>query len=74
MRPQRAPDTKVRTREDRAIALNMLLVGPSDAAVCRLIGDHSLESFAKSRNLPANMIRNCFEHAAKRRAARDNLL
>lgn len=69
MRPQRrAPETKVRTREDRATALCMRLVMASPERVAELIQDHSAETFAKAHNLPVGMIRSTFEHARERQA------
>ncbi len=74
MRPQRAPQQQTRTREDRAKALCSRLIMATDQRVLELIGDHTAESFAKANGLPAHMIRPAFEHAAKRRAAHDNLV
>lgn len=69
----RAPQQQKRTREDRAKALCTRLILATDARVAEMIADHSAETFAKAHNLPATMIREAFEHAAKRRAALDNL-
>ena len=70
----RAPQSKARTREDKAKALCSRLIMATDARVLELIGDHTAESFAKAHSLPVHMIRPSFEHAAKRRAAHDNLV
>lgn len=70
MRPQHRPDTKVRTRADKAQAMIMRLVMASPERVEELIGEHTAETFAKSHNLPVGLIRSSFEHAVERRAAR----
>lgn len=67
MRPQRAPDTKVRTRADKAQAMIMRLVMASPERVADLIEGHTADTFAKAHNLPVGLIRSTFEHARERR-------
>lgn len=68
MRVARKPDTKVRTREDKATALCTRLILARGDRVDELVRGHTAESFAKAHGVTVAMIRETFEAAVQRRA------
>lgn len=71
MRPQaqRSYGNKTRTREDKAIALNMRLVMPPLKLIAQLIEGHTVETFARAHGVTPAMIRDNFERAVAKVAA-----
>lgn len=63
---RRAPETKTRTREDKAMALSTRLILATPQRVAELIAGHTVESFAKAHGVTPAMIRGPFEQAVAR--------
>lgn len=69
MRLARKPETKVRTREDRATALCTRLILARGDRIDALVAGHTAETFAKAHGVTVSMIRETFEQAVQRRLA-----
>lgn len=67
MRQARQPLSKVRTREDKAMALVSRLNLARGDRIDALIAGHTAETFAKAHGVTVGMIRETFEQAVQRR-------